>query len=278
MRKFLCPVDFSDVSLNAMEFAAHIGEKEGAVITLLNVFTEKDFDDILESEFIGKEYNEKISMAEQRLKDLANEICEISRPKGLVNCEYIFRCGRLHDVIMEEAREGKYDLIIMGTVGVTNLKEQYIGSKTMRVIEESPCSVMAIPEDCHFHEIKNVVYASDYQEEDKIAIQQVVSLAVHVNAHISVLHISKTDSEIDEALYMEFVNEIKSFVAYDELSFDHFVFAQTAQGILDFMSKQNADLLVLLDKKRNFIENLFARSIIKELSEFSNYPFLVIKL
>ncbi|HBH22158.1 MAG TPA: hypothetical protein DDY13_01920 [Cytophagales bacterium] len=278
MRKFLCPVDFSEASLNAMEFAAHIGEKESAVLTLLNVFTEDDFDEILESEHIGKEYNEKISLAEGKLKEISDEICQMSKPKGLVNCEYKLRSGKLQETIIEEAKEGKYDLIVMGTVGVTNMKERYIGSKTLRVIEHAPCSVMAIPENCHYHKIKRLVYASDYQEEDKIAIQQVVSLAVHIKAHIDVLHISKSESDISKAVYQEFVNEIKSFVAYGELDFDRRIFEHTSRGILNYMNEQKSDLLVLLDKKRNFLQNLFSTSVVKELTEFSDYPFLVIKL
>jgi hypothetical protein len=44
------------------------------------------------------------------------------------------------------------------------------------------------------------------------------------------------------------------------------------------MNEQKSDLLVLLDKKRNFLQNLFSTSVVKELTEFSDYPFLVIKL
>ena len=39
----LCPIDFSDTSLNALEYAVRIGEKHDAHLTMLYVFTEEEF-------------------------------------------------------------------------------------------------------------------------------------------------------------------------------------------------------------------------------------------
>jgi nucleotide-binding universal stress UspA family protein len=56
MKKILCPIDFSEVSLNALEFAVAIGEKENSDITLLNIFTPADFNKILNTEHVKEEF------------------------------------------------------------------------------------------------------------------------------------------------------------------------------------------------------------------------------
>ncbi len=277
MNKILCPVDFSEVSLNAIEFAAKLAEAQHASLILLNVFTEEDFNQILEADAINKEYNEKLNLAENKLKSLADEINNSEKRKGLIGCTYEFRSGKLSDTVLEIAETDKIDLIVMGTTGITGLAEKYVGSKVLKIIENAPCSVFVVPSGQHFHKIKSIVYATDYQEEDKIAIQQAISLATVFKAALSVLHVSHAETDINVALYEEFVEEIKSFAHYEKLHFRREVVSHTAKGLKEYMAREKADLLILLYKKRNFFQNLFHHSVTRELYEFSDFPFMVIK-
>jgi len=277
MKKVLCPVDFSEVSLNAIEFATRLTEAHHASLVLMNVFTEKDFNSILEAEHINIEYNQKLKIAEEKLGSIAKEINSSEKNKGLLECSYAIKSGKLSESILEYVEEKKIDLIVMGSIGLTQLKEKYIGSQTLTIIENSPCSVFVVPEGQSFHKIKKIVYATDYQEEDKIAIQQVISLATVLKAQVEVLHVSHAENEINQALYEEFVEEIKSFTHYDKLHFHRKVFQSTTKGLKEFVGDQNADLLVLLSKKRNFFQNLFHHSVTKDLYEFSDFPFMVVK-
>ncbi len=277
MKNILCPVDFSEVSLNAIEFATRLAEAHHGNLFLLNVFTEEDFNKILEAEHINKEYNEKLEMAVSRLKSISQKINETEKKSGLLNCDYSLKSGKLFDSIFESIEENKIDLIVMGSIGITSLEEKYIGSQTLKIIEEAPCSVFVVPEGISFHKIKKIVYATDYQEEDKIAIQQVISLATVLKAYVEVLHVSHSETEINKAIYEEFVEEIRSFTHYDKLNFYRQVFSKTTKGLKEFMHEQNADLLILLSKKRNFFQNLFHHSITQDLYEFSDFPFMVIK-
>ena len=74
MKKILCPVDFSSTSLNALEFAVAIAKKFHSSITLVNVFTERDFNQIVGEEALGKTFKELMNMAMARLRNLADSI------------------------------------------------------------------------------------------------------------------------------------------------------------------------------------------------------------
>ena len=156
MKKILCPIDFSDVSLNAIEFAARLAEAHHASLILLNVFTEKDFNQLLEAEHINKEYNEKIGMAEKKLKSISDEINSSEKNAGLLSCTYKVKSGELSKTILEFITEEKIDLVVMGTVGLTQLREKYIGSQTLSIIEEAHCSVFVVPDGISFHKIKRI--------------------------------------------------------------------------------------------------------------------------
>ena len=278
MKRLLCPIDFSEVSLNALEFAVVIGEKENSNLTLLNIFSPKDFNTILGSDHVNDEYDDLLNIAEKKLQAISNEIWKISKKKGLLACDYKLKPGKIVDVLSELADEDKSELIIIGTTGHSAYERKYIGGKAEKIIQHTHCSVLCVPENINFHGIKRIVYATDYQEEDKLAIQQLIDLAKVLKAEVEILHISHHDDTIDKAMYEEFKRELMSFVNYKKISFNRMVFKHVAEGLNEYMKEKNADLLVLLNKKLNFLESLFHLSLTHHLDKFTDYPLMILKL
>ena len=278
MNRLLCPIDFSEVSLNALEFAVAIAEKEQSEITLLNIFTRSDFNKILDSENVDEQYEELLEIAEAKLKAITEEILLEGRGKGLKDCTYELRSGKTVDIIVEMAEELHIDLIVMGTTGHSSYDRKYLGGKAQSIIANTHSSVLCIPENANFHGIDHIIYATDYQEEDKIAIQQLSQFGRVLNAHVEVLHVSHHNDTIDKAMFDEFKNELLGFVKPNGVSFDRVVFNHVADGLNDYMAQSEADLLVLLNKKQNFISTLFHRSLTQHLDKFTDYPLMVLKL
>lgn len=278
MKRLLCPIDFSEVSLNALEFAVDIGEKENSNLTLLNIFTPKDFNIILESEYLEQEYDNLLINTETKLQAISNEIWKVSQKKGLLSCEHKLIPGKIVDVLLEVAEEEKSELIVIGTTGHSAYERKYIGGKAEKIIQHAHCSVLCVPENHSFHGIKKIVYATDYQEEDKLAIQQLIDLASVLDAEVEILHISHHDDIIDKALYEEFKGELMQFVSTTNISFNWVVFNHVAEGLNAYMKGKDADLLVLLNKKLNFLETLFHRSLTQHLDKFTDYPLMILKL
>ena len=135
MKRLLCPIDFSEVSLNALEFAVAIGEKENSNLTLLNIFTPSDFNKILGSNHVDEEYDHLNGMAEAKLKAISKEILKVSKEKGLSSCEYELKSGKIVDVLTELADERKYELIVMGTTGHSAYERKYLGGKAEKIIQ-----------------------------------------------------------------------------------------------------------------------------------------------
>ncbi|MCG8311075.1 MAG: universal stress protein [Cytophagales bacterium] len=278
MKKLLCPIDFSEVSLNALEFAVAIGEQEKSDLTLLNIFTRSDFNKILESDPIEEAYEQLLEIAGSKLAAISETILKHSRNKGLRSCEYFLKSGKIVDILSEITDEQRFDLIVMGTTGHSAYERKYLGGKAEKIIGHTNCSVLCIPEHQNFHGIQKIVYATDYQEEDKLAIQQIVAFASVLNADLEVLHISHHNDTIDKAMFEDFKEEILQFVHDANLTFNRVVFRHIAQGLDEYMKEVHADLLVLLKKRTNFLESLFHTSLTHHLDKFTDYPLMILKL
>ncbi|MEM6523770.1 MAG: universal stress protein [Bacteroidota bacterium] len=272
MNKILCPVDFSNTALNALEFAAAIARKYQCRITLLHVFTERDFNRIVGEEAYGKSFKELLALASTRLSALADTISNGST----INCDYRIELGELTPQLQNLVEGEHYDYIVMGTTGVSKTNGIYFGSQTEEVIDKIKTPIMCIPDQATFNGFHNLVYASDYAEEDKLAIQDVISFATFFDSRISVLHINQQDREVH---YKQFVEELESFIQYSKISFVNKEFkGSVGLGIDEHMQEEKADLLVVFKQHRNFVSSIFHKSLTKTLAYSTDKPLLVLKL
>jgi nucleotide-binding universal stress UspA family protein len=278
MKRILCPTDFSEASINAIEFAAKIGETHHSKLTLVYIFMEDQIQNVLGKGGSDLSFEEWKILAEEKLQNIAKEVNEASVPNGLMECDYLMVVGDLTKTVVKLCKKEKYDVIIMGTSGVRDVTEQYMGSNTFKVINASHCPVICVPIRAQYNNFKKIVYATDYQEEDKIMVQELIYFCYPFDAQLSILHISKSDSLIDQAAYEQFKEDIKNFIVYDNLNFVRKTYKDDiALGIDEFMNDEKANLLVLLSRHRNFFEQIFHNSIIKKMSYFADYPILIYK-
>lgn len=279
MNKILCPIDFSNSSLNALEYAARIGEKHHADLTLLYVFTEEELNILLEKNEESITYDSWKEKVEANFEGLISEVKSTSLKKGLLDCKYLLKQGDLIKSIKETVSEGGFNLIVMGTKGVSDITETYVGSNTVQVIEKSDCPVLCVPEKASYKKFRKIIYATDYQEEDKKAISQLLAFATPFQAHVNILHVSHSNKLFEKAVYEDYKNEILTYINYDDVSFSIQVYEDEINiGIDQYMIREDAELLVLLTKEKNFFEKLFTRSLSESMSYFVDYPLLIYKV
>jgi len=52
--------------------------------------------------------------------------------------------GRPSDEIVETAKEGNFDIVVMGSRGLGGIKEFFLGSVSDRVADEAACPVLIV--------------------------------------------------------------------------------------------------------------------------------------
>jgi nucleotide-binding universal stress UspA family protein len=140
--RILCPVDFSESSLDALTYAINFAEEADARLTLLHVI---ELPQALSEEPTAIDVDmprireEAVARARQRLNGLIPE-----QASTYCNPEVTVVEGRAYREILRQAMEGRSDLIVMGVHGRGALDLLVFGSTTHHVIRASTCPVLII--------------------------------------------------------------------------------------------------------------------------------------
>ncbi|MEM9829552.1 MAG: universal stress protein [Bacteroidota bacterium] len=281
MNRILCPVDFSECSLNALEFAAKIGATHRASLTLIHVFTEKEFGEALSSEKLPDQYKQSdidnlVGYAEDLLQQLSREVLRIEKRHGLSDCNYHFAYGPLEQQITDHARINQYSMIVMGTSGVKDIFEEYVGSNTVKTIEHASCPVLCVPTEATYQKPKKVMYATNYQEEDTEALARLGLFAEPFGAELHVVHLCHHKSLSQKATHQAFQRKITEALPDTNLLFEELEYEEdVAHGIDQYAIEQNMDMVALLYHRQNLLERWLEGSTVRDISYFATYPLLV---
>lgn len=273
--KILCPVDFSECSLNAVEYAARLGEKYNAVLILFHVLNKEDY---LKLSPLDTDRRYQRDFVEEKLKNIQRAVMEESLMNGLGGCEMVVQEGNIVGCTLEFAKEVKADLILSGTEGMNDLRANIIGSKASQMVEQSDRDIIIVPRKVFFKRPRKFVFASDYMEEDKLAIQKVVEMAGFFDSEIDLVHISSGQKAIDKSLHLTMVDEIRPFVRYEKINYVLKSYRdELALGLENYLQVAKGDMLVTLSKKKTFFDQIFSKNLSKKMSYFLNKPLWVIK-
>lgn len=272
----VCPTDFSECSLNAIEYAAKLGEVYAADLHLFHV---PDHDDYQKLASRDQHTGDQYSFIQKKLESLREVVAKESIPKGLKSCQASFREGKTVHTILEFGEEIKADLIVIGTEGVNDFKQNFIGTRSSKIVERSQIDVLVVPRRVFFKPPKKFVYATDYLEEDKIAIQKVVELAKFWESEIDIVHVSTKLKAIDKSLHMTMVQEVRPFVKYDKVNYVLKSYRdEPGLGLENYLIIAKGDILVTLSKKKSWFEQVFSNNLSRKMSYFINKPLFVIKM
>jgi nucleotide-binding universal stress UspA family protein len=271
----LCPIDFSNCALNALEYAAKLGERYRARLIILHVLNREDYRKLAPLDEDGKYQTDFVA---QKLKSLQEAVLKESASLGLLSCEAIILEGPIVEGTLAYAKKITADLLVVGTEGVNDFKEQVFGSRSSQMVLEAEQDILVVPRKVYFRHPRKLVYASDYLEEDKLAIQKVVELASFFNAEIDIVHVSSNQRLIDKALHLSMVNEIKPFVKYEKTHYTLKTFRDDlALGLENYLQLAKGDMLVTLSKKKEFFDKVFSNNLSRKMSYFITKPLWVIK-
>jgi nucleotide-binding universal stress UspA family protein len=136
--RILVPVDFSDCSLDALEYAAVVAQQAKASVELLHVLEPLSYGLDFTLGHAG-EREQKRERLTKRLQDLSAALTAA----GIAVTSHV-RGGLPPDSILDDARTRPTDLIVMGTHGRRGLSRVMSGSVTEAVLRRARCPVLTV--------------------------------------------------------------------------------------------------------------------------------------
>ncbi len=277
MKNILLPTDFSDNSLNAIRYAIQLFENDDCTFHLFNAYTPVVYDltyVLLSPAQFG--LRDPIRAASQEgldelIKELLNEFGSNPNHKF----ETIARFETLIAGIKELIVERNIDLVVMGTKGATGAKKILFGSNTVQVFREIKFPVLAIPSNFDYVTPQEILFPTDLEVEFTMGQLQVLKeIAKLHTSKINALHVSTGHglSEIQDRNKTLLPTLFKR-MAYE---FHDVEDMEIPAAINRFQEEHSVDMLVMINNKQSFFENIFFKDTINQIGFYLNIPFLVI--
>lgn len=252
--KILCTTDFSTTSINAIDWAFNMlldfGEGEIEIIHCVDNLRRSDMfmtiDDILMETAV-----KDMKVIEEKYTDLYD---------GVGVKTTIFKANP-KTFTSKYAKKVQADVIVTGTVGLSNLKNMTVGSVTESIVEHSDIPVLAIPPGSNYTGIKNAVLGIGQKEFKNIdSLQHVYDFLKDHKAKLYLVQVLKRGSYTAST-------DIRLEDQLKDLDFEYCTLTQEGsinESINLFCEKINSDLLCLVHEKKSWVKNLFQGSVTKK--------------
>jgi universal stress protein A len=144
IRKILVPLDFSEYSRKALQYALPFAQQFKAKLLLVCVVEPRVYpvDTLVVPPAMEDDTTDAVQGARAAMHNL---IQTLALPPELLDEPFVV-VGRPYAEIVDTAKRVGADMIIMATHGYTGLKHVYLGSVTERVVRHAPCPVLVVRE------------------------------------------------------------------------------------------------------------------------------------
>lgn len=267
MKNILSPTDFSATASNALEYAIKLYGLEGTTYHLFYTFAIP----VVTSEvaYAPIEHYEK-----QGASHLDKRIKELTAKHPGINIEPHLEFGDLPNAVQKITSEVDFDVVVMGTKGTSGLKEFFFGSNAYDLVDNTQLPVLVIPADCECKSPSQIVFVSDLKpfKNDKVLFP-LKHILQKFKANLTVLNMkSNTDSyTVNQELnhFDELFDGVEMSICFDESE-------NVVDGVEKYVQDYPTDLVVALKRKRNFLQDLFGKSVTRDLTFHLKTPMLIL--
>ena len=273
--RILFPTDFSNAAENAFVFALKVAKHLKAQVTVLHIYSVPEISPWIDFSRLSREINEEVTLDEfEHFKDQIEVLKRIEKENGVQDLDVNYSLRESKSVvpaILAESNEVKTDLIIMGTTGASGLKEMIFGSVASKVMEESGCPVLLVPEKAVYRGMVRIGLTMDYLPEDRPLVKETLAFAKKLGAHLYCFHVDIIDQHKKQGksnpLPADFKND-------PDISFHTTYSLDIEKGILEYCKEHQLDMLVMRVHHRNRLREIISYSLAKKVAYHTHIPML----
>ncbi len=138
-QKVLCPIDFSNDSFTALDYAVNFAKQNEGQLILLHV-VDNPLTDFYGPR--GQNFYAEVEHAIEKSKEILTDAARTHAPD--VPYEIVVKHGNPYMEIIDLATAQHADMIVMSTHGRTGPQRLVIGSVAEKVVRTAPCPVFTV--------------------------------------------------------------------------------------------------------------------------------------
>ena len=208
----------------------------------------------------------------QYLVDLIKEECANN-----ITVRPILVSGDPEEELIELSKKENPDLILMGTRGKGG-KRFLEGSLVKSVMTRCDVPMLFIPNGYNWRESKEVVYATDFSENDITTIDRIFNILKPYKPHIHVIHFMEDTDNPNESIQMEQLEQ--AFLKKEFEGEIHFQLVHTdnaPQALKIFCERNDISLSSFIAYRKGFFDFMFKEKLDKDAFFNLNIPMLTFK-
>jgi len=223
INNILCPVDFSEFSEKAFDYACSLARRYEARLYLQHVIDPlTNYYGQVPSGLSQEYYKESREKSENELRKL------ISRAQfNGFRPEFVIEVGSPAQSILQFSERESTDLIVMGTHGFKGVDRWTMGSVTEKVLRKAHCPVLAVRKPLHDFvapnkkndcvQLHKILLATDFSDTGQRAFAYALSLAMEYNAELTLLHVLEEVPRDEElaSVTTRLIHKLEAFVPAD---------------------------------------------------------------
>jgi len=282
MKTYIVPIDFSETSVHAAEFAALLSNQtDVSDIFLLHSYHVSVYESVLPTPDMlipsEEEIEQQVSERRKKLEHIRIRLHKQVRDGVTIHVR-INRSSLVRSII-ETVNKENGDIVILGSNGSSSGNISHIGSNVINISKLSPVPVIVVPPACCYEPIKKVVMACDFNKvKDTVPLEPLKRLLKRHDVELQVVNIDReakhknTDPEqlAEETVLHDMLKEYHPRYYYNKES-------DIINGILDFAKGHHAQMVIALPHKYSFFQSLLHNSVSQQLTVHSAVPVLLLK-
>ncbi len=272
MKNIVVGIDLKIHSINVFKYALQIAKAHFTDLTVAYVLSYKSTE--VNSIQIPEGMERDEAYENFRLKKIQLVKAFIQRYHtqefSQVKIDTVVRFGFPHEELSLIAKEQQADLMIVGKF--TKTGSLFFEDTSDKLVSWSYCPLLIIPEDTVFHDIKRIVYASDFILEDCASILYLKPWLDIFQANLICLHVCKDTNDKEKAIRKS--NILEQLFPQDNIRF-RTVTGQVEKGIDRYLELTKSDMVVTIHQNRNMWDSFFKKSMSKAIAEDVKIPMII---
>lgn len=241
MLKILVPTDFSDCSKQAFIFAVNLIEEHSGELLVMHATDSPIRNDVFNPTDAG---SYPTTLAKYMNEKLENEMAIFIKGKEK-HTKTVVENGEITKLINHRVKNEGYNMVVVGSHGLSTLKEVFVGSTTEKIIRTANCPVFSIHKKVNPGSIKNIVFASDYKV---IAPELIKELKRLQSLFAATIHFVKINTPTHFERDVTVNQRAKKFIRQHQFTnYTYEVYCEftTEEGIVRYANSIDADLIAL---------------------------------
>ena len=263
MKSIVVAIDFSNISIHALEYTIPLANKFKSDILMIWV------DKISPTESVYPDTSNRNRLeAKKRFEELLKNYNK-RMGKGL-KMDFKLRKGKIYHEVDQVARQEQAGLIVAGTHGISGFEEYWIGSNAFKIVTYATVPVLVVRHDYEITKgISRILAPIDGSIETIQKLPYIVRLAKLFKSEVHVLGLHNSHLKSIQRLTEKYMQQAISYLYANEVSFveDTIVSNDITKGMLQYARDVEVDLISIMTEQEtpsNVLIGLRAQQVISQ--------------